>query len=190
MVELKKCKKCGELRDLTDFYPGRLSCKQCKKEADATYRKRHAGAIELRLVAWAEDNKERAKEIKDNWRRNNPAKVRNSQRTHYKAHPEKAAQTWRNGRARRAGIPGRHTSHDIAALMHAQQGKCVYCSCDITGYYEVDHKIPVVKEGSSNWPENLQLLCKWCNRSKGAKSHEEFVTYLKALRPSVYTEAA
>jgi 5-methylcytosine-specific restriction endonuclease McrA len=29
--------------------------------------------------------------------------------------------------------------------------------------------------GGSNWPSNLQLLCKSCNLSKGARDAEEFM---------------
>jgi 5-methylcytosine-specific restriction endonuclease McrA len=31
-----------------------------------------------------------------------------------------------------------------------------------------------VSRGGSNWPANIQLLCAWCNRSKGAKLMEEW----------------
>lgn len=49
-------------------------------------------------------------------------------------------------------------------------------SCDSTKNLEFDHIIPVSKGGSSE-ADNLQLLCRSCNRSKRAKSHDEFTTY-------------
>lgn len=45
-------------------------------------------------------------------------------------------------------------------------GKCVYCGSPDS--LEVDHVIPVVRGGKSN-RENLQPLCKPCNRTKGRR---------------------
>ncbi|XAO47514.1 HNH endonuclease [Glutamicibacter ectropisis] len=49
--------------------------------------------------------------------------------------------------------------------MHRDGGKCCHCGSNTELQY--DHIIPLSRGGSSN-PENLQLLCGPCNRSKGA----------------------
>lgn len=61
-------------------------------------------------------------------------------------------------------------------LLKRQNYKCVYCFKDITDANSFDHIIPISR-GGDNSPENLQLLCQFCNTSKGNKNHEEFLIY-------------
>lgn len=53
------------------------------------------------------------------------------------------------------------------ALYEYFEGKCQRCGEALTNF-EVDHVIPYVRTGDSNI-ENLQILCRHCNRVKGAK---------------------
>lgn len=58
-------------------------------------------------------------------------------------------------------------SRDVKQLVWRRDGgACVRCGSRYE--LEYDHDIPVTK-GGSNGPENIQLLCRPCNRSKGAK---------------------
>lgn len=93
--------------------------------------------------------------------------------------------TWVKGRAaghkRRAAMRengGSFTQMDVAEMYSGQDGKCVYCSCSLESGFHIDHIQPVIKGGSSD-KSNLQLLCAKCNLSKGPKTHEEFLAYLK-----------
>ena len=76
-------------------------------------------------------------------------------------------------RARVKSAPGRYYADDIAKLLTLQRGRCVICRTDISSAYHIDHIVPLVR-GGSNWPENLQLLCGSCNRSKGRLTMDEF----------------
>lgn len=82
---------------------------------------------------------------------------------------------WKAAR-RAAGIVGRFTPQDVERLLIAQQGKCVGCTTDLHEKFEVDHIVPLAR-GGTNAPDNLQLLCPFCNKSKGAKSMSEWLSW-------------
>ena len=102
------------------------------------------------------------------WRINNPEKNRA-----IKARRE----------AVKKNAPGFFTHADIEALLIKQGGMCAYhlfcpgCRGEIRHSYEIDHIVPLSR-GGSNWPQNLQLLCRHCNASKNAKTHDEFMAVL------------
>lgn len=51
-------------------------------------------------------------------------------------------------------------------------GACVYCGATGDGL-ELDHVLPRSR-GGSDLPDNLALACQTCNRSKGARTPEEW----------------
>ena len=87
--------------------------------------------------------------------------------------PEKVRLYCRQRRARIIGAEGQHTEVDIAELLKAQKGKCAACKTDIRKCFQVDHIIPLSKNGSDA-RRNLQLLCPFCNRSKKDMDPEHF----------------
>lgn len=62
------------------------------------------------------------------------------------------------------------TAHVIAAMQRSG-GRCVVCGDE--NNLEVDHIHPVSR-GGTNDPDNLQMLCKQCNMSKGPKTMAEW----------------
>lgn len=103
-------------------------------------------------------------------------RVNNHSKKWHKDHPEAA----RTGAARRRALmvnaPGFFFAENIQRILVSQEYLCAapFCSCSVAITYEVDHIIPLSK-GGSNMPDNLQILCRTCNRSKGAKSMDVWV---------------
>jgi 5-methylcytosine-specific restriction endonuclease McrA len=154
------------------------------KEKNRIYNAAHRAESTTRSALWCKNHPERSKEIKRNWRINNPEKgkawaaanaekVRLIKKKSRITKPESGRSATRNRRARLRGNGGTHTANDIERLMRLQRGKCVYCLVSIRRTFHVDHIIPI-KLGGSNAPENLQLLCAPCNQTKNAKHPIDF----------------
>ena len=94
------------------------------------------------------------------------------QREWYKNNPEKGRFYRALHRSRKLKNGGMFSQEDISKLLISQQNKCVYCTKELKEYH-IDHIIPISK-GGSNWPDNLQILCRFCNQSKHDKLPEEF----------------
>lgn len=56
----------------------------------------------------------------------------------------------------------------IPVLYKRQKARCIACRMKLGRSYHIDHIIPISK-GGTNKNENLQLLCRRCNLSKGQK---------------------
>ncbi len=159
---MRTCSSCGEVKPLGDFKrdgrkPDGCSsfCKECGRRQAAEWRKRSRAHI-------AVYKKTRARHLPAT-PASNAAKKRWAA-----ANPEKMRVHWRNKHARKRAAEGKYTHKDIAGLMAAQRGKCAYCRDSLRPGYHVDHIHPLSR-GGSNWPRNLQLLCKTCNLAKCAK---------------------
>lgn len=62
-----------------------------------------------------------------------------------------------------------------------QGGECIYCTSKLDeAKSHLDHRTPLAR-GGTNSQENLQLLCARCNAEKHAKTHTEYIEWLKAL---------
>lgn len=87
--------------------------------------------------------------------------------------------TQENRRARKFGIPGSGiTLQDLQQKYQSQEGKCYYCSKPLDTTFELDHMHPIVHNGLHE-PNNCALACRWCNRSKGGKTMQEWLPYLE-----------
>jgi 5-methylcytosine-specific restriction endonuclease McrA len=102
------------------------------------------------------------------YRKMNPDIVRASTHAWRSRNKDKVSQQKRNRYAREKGADGGHTLRDIAHLYRRQREECAGCGTALNGIFEVDHIIPLSR-GGNNFVGNIQLLCKSCNASKGAK---------------------
>ena len=68
-------------------------------------------------------------------------------------------------------------------LTQRQGNTCAYCGRQLpVRAFEIDHMMPVYR-GGSNEKENLQVLCRPCNKRKGIQSDKEFRTRYSRLIP-------
>lgn len=85
-----------------------------------------------------------------------------------------------NTRAKKSSSNGTIKRKEIEELFLIQKGFCKICGCSIAAAYEIDHIIPLSKEGS-NTIDNIQLLCQSCNRHKSNKISDEYKKELEEL---------
>lgn len=71
-------------------------------------------------------------------------------------------------RAAKAASAGDITAEDIALLFKQQKGRCPDCRSALGPDAELDHVVPLSK-GGAHHRSNAQILCRTCNRRKGAK---------------------
>ena len=142
-VSSGNCFQCSREHGLEVKHAGCRRRYQANKESAAVkYRAYYLKRREYML--------ERARE----YQRNNPEKVN--------FHSGQRA-------AMRRSAEGRYTAEDINTIRKHQNSKCAVCRIDIGPRREsVDHII-ALSNGGTNWPRNIQLLCKSCNSRKKNK---------------------
>lgn len=127
-----------------------------------------------RSARWHNENKEKANEMARQWQIDNPEKVAERNKKWRDANPEhgRAMSSRRRAKIRSAG--GTYDHHDVRELLIMQEHRCKTCDkCLIENQYDIDHIVPLSR-GGTNWPDNLQILCRYCNRSKGSKLPEDW----------------
>jgi 5-methylcytosine-specific restriction endonuclease McrA len=158
------------------------------KEWERKYLEENKEARAKRAKAWILAHPERMREL-DRQRREKDRKAYNkrirnrraivieqtraNRRKFYWAHREEIAAAQAIIRAYRKRAEGRFTAEDIQQKYYEQREICIYCRVSIKESFEIDHKTPLAR-GGSNWPENIQLTCRPCNRRKQARTDEEY----------------
>ena len=113
---------------------------------------------------WADNNYARYREIQNA-----------SNRRYYRKNPDLARANCQKRRARLMDKMGSVSKGIQADLFSKQKGRCACCGSLLKkAGQHLDHKIPLAG-GGIHEDANLQLLCKKCNLSKGAKDPIEFM---------------
>lgn len=177
----KPCTKCLREKPLSEFslhpsgrYGRQPRCLECCNMANkARYwadpgASRKASRERTRAASALDPEARRA--VRARWLAANPEKDRQAKRDWAARNRELNSllkRAWHcTRRAREHGVGGTVTALDILSVMESQGRKCAICVADLVRY-EVDH-IRSLATGGPNTPENIQVVCKTCNRRKGA----------------------
>lgn len=180
---IKLCKKFGH------EYSGK-QCQKCKNLAYKRWAERNPEKVKENSKKYYDKNKEDIKQNVDEWRKANAeyckkkAAFRRSLRTNEvneyrrqwrKANPGSVKREKFARRAREKGCNGNISPSITNKLIFSQRGKCACCGDKLQkSNMHRDHIIPLAL-GGNNSDENIQLLCRKCNQSKGAKHPIEFM---------------
>jgi hypothetical protein len=182
---LKQCAKCERWLPATAefFHKGqggdnlRPDCKDCSCAGARLWRSNNTDRARESSRAWSSNNRPKIALSVRKWRKNHPEQHRKINDQWLRDNPDKArAISRRRGamrKARKLNTTGDYTSEDIRKLLDQQKGRCWYCGVDISGYYEVEHRIPLSR-GGTNELNNICLSCRHCNRSKGSQLPHEW----------------
>jgi hypothetical protein len=159
------------------------------RERDQAWRAANREKRRQSSMAWRKEHPEKAEEVYRKWRESHPKKQasekdRQQRKAWRLAHPEQVSAFRHNRRALLRSSSGRYDAEDIKHLAKVQKNKCAACAIKMTKEgrrkQSVDHVI-AMKNGGSNGPENLQLLCLKCNLEKQAMHDLEWARKLGRL---------
>lgn len=116
------------------------------------------------------------------WREQNREKARLKDRRWIQKNRDKKRANFHRYRARKRQLSNVSISNMETYLKDIQQGKCIYCQCDLAEYH-VDHIIPLAladllgDKHPGHVPSNLALACPHCNQSKGDSILEDWLQW-------------
>jgi len=141
------------------------------------YTHNNRDTITARMKLWRKTNKEKLQEHRKSYYENNKEKEKENSKRYSAENPLSKRISEAKRRAQKNKSIENYDNDDVELLYIIQRGKCVYCQKDLTDNFEVDHMRPLSR-GGSNGPDNIQLLCQKCNRSKWTDTHEEYLVKL------------
>lgn len=122
---------------------------------------------------WAANNAERKAEANRRWAELNADRKHEARKKRLAQCPETITLQNHRRRARKKEAGGSFTKSDVQEILANQRKRCAVCRQQLARY-EIDHIVPLFL-GGSNGRENIQLLCRPCNRAKGRRDPIEFM---------------
>lgn len=151
----------------------RLVNKDRLQIVDKAYRAKNSDKEKARAKAWYLANKERSRRKSREWLAANKERYAKATRRWREANRSAVKVAKHRRRAKERGAEGFHTEYDLFCIFAMQDAQCNGCGKSLLISCTEDHIIPLSR-GGSDWPDNIQLLCSWCNDSKGVKLMSEW----------------
>lgn len=169
---------------ITQRFVSSGQCLTCSAGYLKSWKSRHPEETRAHFQRWVNKNRDAKREMDRGYYRNNPDRTKNNAARWRTSNPEAKRAISHNYRSRMRGAEGKFSKADIDRIRKQQRGCCAEPTCrkKLTKDIEqIDHIIPLAKNGT-NWPRNLQLMCRNCNASKQAadetdyaKRHQRFI---------------
>lgn len=83
------------------------------------------------------------------------------------------------------------TTDEAFEIYQANNGKCKYCGRQMSpsaGLTDTSLTLDRINNESVLRRDNIQFICKQCNVTKGKRTHDEFIAYIKAALGRVGNE--
>lgn len=122
---------------------------------------------------WRASNKDRMALLQKRWCKANRERINARAKELRDRNPNYWRTKYKQRHARKRNAPGTYTYQDVLNRYQAQNGRCYWCNCALGEKYEIDHYIPLIR-GGSNYPDNIVLACRFCNRSKKDRLPDEW----------------
>lgn len=179
-VTMKTCTKCLRELPLDQFHKERrkadglrFDCKDCVRSYNSSYHATHGPEVKANQAIYYAEHLDEFRAARLRWKAANPEKIRR----------DKVRWAARR-RARDAGVLVGFVPSDIMARLVELYGPtCMAPDCDSTDL-TIDHVVPISR-GGDHVIENLQLLCKSCNPSKGNRSNTDYRPAINQPRGNV-----
>jgi len=130
-----------------------------RREWHREYYLKNSDRIKGASREWYENNQDRVHETRKLWRESNREKCRAISKRH---------------KMIRRSLPGLHTEGQWVQLCLLIGGKCPRCGK--RRKLTEDHIIPITWDGSTDWIDNIQPLCRACNASKSNREDTDYRT--------------
>jgi 5-methylcytosine-specific restriction endonuclease McrA len=197
MIKNKACKTCKLNKPVSEFGKHSMSkdrlrpdCRPCHREKSKAWNAANKDKCTAARKRFAAANRKRCCEYVKAYVKRNPEKVRASRKKRYEEtkhilkeryySPEKQRVASARRRAKMKNVGGTWNMTDARRILKAQKGRCAICKSGLKKHYHVDHIHPLHR-GGSNYPRNLQILCKGCNLRKSHKDPIDFSRELGLL---------
>jgi len=151
---MKKCSKCGQVKDLNEFCRDRSRkdgkshyCKACHSARDKAYRAANREKDIARHRAWRAANPEKSREISKAWRDANPERRAAYEKAYRAANREKRQAQYTVSNAVRDGKMEPSSSH-----------RCADCDQPAQDYHHEDYTQPM----------HVVALCRSCHKQRHA----------------------